>query len=231
MCAWYYRSCCNEQTWNQPAKCTALNGSKDALKYTADCAEFYTPSLLNLHSWVNPPDASKYTLKYTFDCTRYYTPSMLDSLLAVCSANYPKYTSKYILMYTARRAVMDTPITIDGILSAGLTTCFEVSLQDAPKQIPKAFQSTPLITFWKRLRCLLLWMVPITLECTLQFYFTLRCTVSSHGALNHASEHTFKYTANCTPSLTLRLLDYMLPSKFSRCSQAHYRPALLYAHK
>ena len=90
MCAWYYTSCCIQQTWNQTAKCTSLYALKYVLKYTTDCTRFYTPSLLDLRFQVSSEDAPKYTyghvLKYTPEhalkdapnCTQWHTPRLLD---------------------------------------------------------------------------------------------------------------------------------------------------------
>jgi hypothetical protein len=122
LCAWYYTSCCIQQTWSQNAKCTSLHASKYALKYTPDCTWLYTPSLLNLHS----QDASKYTL------------SMLPSTPpSTFSSSLPGILSRML------------PVALDGTLPACLTVCFHVSSQDALKHTPKhTLKYTPNCTWW-----------------------------------------------------------------------------------
>ena len=117
MCAWYYTSCCIQQTWNQTAKWTSLHTPKYALKYAPDCTRLYTPSLLDLHSQDAPKYSSKYVLKYTPghalkdapNCTRWHTPSLLDIRSQAHSKYAPKYTSKYVLKYTPGHALKDAP--------------------------------------------------------------------------------------------------------------------------
>ena len=93
MCAWYYTSCCIQQTWNKTAKYTSLHAPKYVLKYTTDCTRLYIPNLHDLRSHVCSEDSPKYTSEHVFlytpgnphkdapNCTRWHTPSLLDYTL------------------------------------------------------------------------------------------------------------------------------------------------------
>jgi hypothetical protein len=153
MCAWYYTSCCIQQTWNWTAKCTS----------------FHTPNCTSLH-------APKYTLKYTPDCARLYTASMRD-----------------------------------------------LHSQDAAKLTPSTLPTTPPSTFPSTLPGMLSSTLPIALNGTLPACWTVLSHVSSQDALNHTPEHALQYTPNSTRWHTSSLLDYLLPTKLTKCSQAHSR--------
>jgi len=64
---------------------------------------------------------------------------------------------------------------------------------------------------------------PIALDGALLACLTVRSQVSSQDALKHTPGHAVKDTHNCARRCTPSLLNCTLPSKLSRCSQAHSR--------
>ena len=58
---------------------------------------------------------------------------------------------------------------------------------------------------------------------TLPACLTIRSQVSSQNTLKHTPEYALKYTSNYTWCHNPSLLEYMLPSELSRCSQVHSR--------
>jgi hypothetical protein len=111
------------------------------LKYTPNCSQWHTFSLLDLRSQVSSQDALM------------YTPSTFSSTLPACfticsqvasSQDISKYTLS-ILPSTPLSAFSSThpgmfsrtlPIALNGTLPVCLTVCFQLSSQDAPKHIP-----------------------------------------------------------------------------------------------
>jgi len=105
MCAWYYTSCCIQQTWNQTAKYTSFHAPKYALKTLSitlpSMLSITLPSMLSsslpialdgtlsacwtVRSQVSSQDALKHTpehaLKFTPNCTQWHTPGLLDCTL------------------------------------------------------------------------------------------------------------------------------------------------------
>jgi len=96
------------------AKCTSLHAPKYALKYTADCTQLYTPSLLDLHSQLSSEDGPKYTASMVPSTP----PSMFSSTL----------------MGMLPRTLT---LALDGTQPACLTVHSHTSAQEALKHTPK----------------------------------------------------------------------------------------------
>jgi hypothetical protein len=106
--------------FNKAAKCTSLHAPKYALKYTPDCTQLGTPSLLDLRSKLSSQDAPKYTAS-TLPST---PPSSFSSTLP----GMPPRT---------------LPLALDNTLPACLTVRSQVSSQDALKYTEYVLKYTP----------------------------------------------------------------------------------------
>jgi len=106
--------------------------------------------------------------------------------------------------------------------------CSLVHSQNASKYPPSMLPSTPPSTFWNAVPAILFRMLSIALDGTLPAFLSRSSNVSSQDALKLTLKYALKYTAECTWWYTPSLLDYMLPSKLSRCSRVHseYTPPI-----
>jgi len=187
-------------------------------KYTSQYVLMYTSQYVLMYT-------SEYLLMYTtghslMDApkdTRWHTPSLLDCTLPskVCrrsqvhSEYAPKYTSEYVLMYTPGHALKDAP---------NYTRWHTPCLLDCTRANKLSRRSQTHSRAHSQLHSM-----------TLPACLTIRCQVHSEYAPKYTTGYVLKFSPghalqdapNCTGWRTPSLLDGTLPSRFSRCTEAH----------
>ena len=214
------------------SRCSQLQ-SMYALKYTPNYTQWHSPSRLdNTHpnmlsgrSQLYFQYAPRYIAKYILKYTQVWCPgrpqlhSMAHSLPGWLSV--PKSARKTLPITLLFTLPSTLPIALDDTLPAWFKICSQVSTQGPPTYTPSTLPSPTPSMFSSTLLGMVYRMLPIGLDGTLPACMTVHSQVSSQDALYHSTEHARKYTADCTICHTASVLDYMLPSDLSGCSQSH----------
>jgi len=204
LCTWYFTSCC------------ILHITLHTTNFTDSyhvhfIAWFWVRSVV--HFWLHSIAHSQPAWLYPPNCSWWQIPSLLEIHSQVSSQDAPEYIPS-TLPSTPPSTLSSTPpgmlprpllVALHSTMQACLALCSQLSTQDTLKHTAKYILKT----------------LPVALHGKFTTCIPVRSKVWCQATLKHTPEHALKYTLSCTWWQTPSLVDYTLPSKLSRRSQAY----------